>query len=107
MLWKPSRLKSNFHKLGFQAFFFDLYLLRFRECSWAPWHKDPVKGKKHYRANLIVWSAKEGGLFQCDKTLFRFGPLVVFRPDLHTHCVSPIKEGRRYVLSLGWTTSDP
>ncbi len=102
--WVPSRLKSNFHKLPLvQSRYFDAYILRFREGSWAPWHTDPVEGRRHYRVNIILKKAKRGGEFQCDKVLFKAGRLVVFRPDQEKHSVSPIKSGTRWVLSFGFT----
>ncbi len=81
---------------------FDLYLLKFPEgCKITP-HKDEVKKGKHYRVNIILKKAKEGGIFKCEKPIYESNRIKIFRPDKNIHEVTEVKKGSRYLLSLGW-----
>lgn len=80
---------------------FDLYLLRYRAGVQIPTHVDPVPGKRHFRLNF-AFGSYEGGEFVCDKVLARAGRLVLFRPDIAEHSVSPVHRGTRWVVSLGF-----
>ncbi len=48
---------------------FDVYVLRFRPGVVVPRHTDPVDGKRHYRVNIVLRQAKEGGEFVCDEAI--------------------------------------
>ena len=101
--WQPGIQNTGYNKIRiFEFKNMDCYIIRYPVGSRIPLHKDPVENKKHYRITLIKPS-KRGGIFYCDKTLYRNRYLVFFRPDLHTHCVTEVKEKSRYVLSIGWT----
>lgn len=103
MFWTKGRQNSGYLKLCLASFwFFDLYILRYPTGSSIKPHRDPVPGKKHYRFNVELKKAKEGGEFTADSYLWRKGRAVLFRSDEATHQVSEIKKGERYVLSLGW-----
>lgn len=66
-----------------------------------PPHTDPVTGKRHYRLNIELWKAKDGGRFYGCQPLLRLPRMVLFRPDTQTHAVSWVGEGTRLVLSFG------
>ena len=80
----------------------DCYLLRFREGAEIAKHTDPVDGKKHYRLNIVLRAAAEGGEFICSAPIINRRRIKLFRPDLAPHAVSRVRKGTRYVLSIGW-----
>lgn len=49
---------------------FDCYLLHYPKGSAIPAHTDPVTGKQHYRLNIVLRHAREGGDFLCDLPIF-------------------------------------
>ena len=104
--WQSGRQSSGYEKLLLltNPFIipFDCYLLRFREGAAIAEHTDPVDGKKHYRVNVILRAAIEGGEFICNNTIINWSRLKLFRPDLAPHAVTPVSKGTRYVLSIGW-----
>lgn len=79
----------------------DAYLLLYKPGDSIPVHVDPVPGKRHYRLNLTLRNAKEGGELWVEKTIIKLGPLTIFRSDLAKHAVTPLITGTRLVLSLG------
>ncbi len=86
---------------------FDCYILRFRPGSEIPEHTDPVDGKRHFRLNVVLRSAKIGGEFFCSNPIFESKRIKLFRPDQSTHSVSKIQSDTRYVFSLGWVLMTP
>lgn len=100
--WERGRQRSGYDKLLLlEGSCFDLYLLRFPIGSHVPPHRDPVDGARHYRLNLILIPAQRGGQFVCPDALVDRPRLKLFRSDLHTHSVTTIEAGTRWVLSLG------
>jgi len=81
---------------------FDCYLLRFGEGAAIPAHTDRLDSGYHYRLNIIVKKAKQGGDFICQTCIFETDRIKLFRPDLYEHAVSKVERGQRYVLSIGW-----
>lgn len=81
---------------------FDLYLLRYRTGSSIPAHVDPVDGRRHFRINIVLREADQGGVFKCMQPIFETRRIKVFRPDVSEHSVTEIERGERLVLSLGW-----
>lgn len=81
---------------------FDLYVLRFPAGSAIAPHTDAVEGGRHFRLNLVVREAQDGGEFWCSAALFESRRIKFFRPDIVEHSVSTVKRGSRYVLSIGW-----
>lgn len=79
----------------------DVYLLRYTQGQGIPPHNDPVLGKRHYRFNWVL-TQSVGGQFVCDNPLWSRGQFHFFRSDLSTHSVTPVTQGTRYVLSIGW-----
>lgn len=80
---------------------FDLYLLKYPVDSLINGHKDPAEGGRHFRINLLLKKATEGGLFWKDDEI-KFGRLQFFRPDVSEHGVTKVNAGTRYVLSFGY-----
>lgn len=100
--WVPGRQRTGYEKLPlFELPFCDLYLLRYVPGTHVPKHQDPVQGRRHYRANLEIRRAREGGKFHCDGPLFKMGRLSIFRSDATPHWVTRVESGTRYVLSFG------
>lgn len=104
--WRAGRQHSGYEKmlLGLNPFVipWDCYVLRYGPESEILPHKDQVRGKRHYRLNVVLREAECGGVFECEHVLFGTRRIKLFRPDIHTHQVSRIEQGRRYVLSVGW-----
>jgi len=103
--WEKGRQESGYLKmllLKSNIFKFDLYLIKFPQGSLIKPHTDIVQNEKHYRINIILKNAKEGGEFICSKLMYNSKRIKIFRPDIEEHSVSKIKEGTRLVISLGW-----
>ena len=81
--WRAGRQRTGYDKMLLVAsrflLRFDCYLLRFRTGSEVPEHTDPVDGKRHYRLNLVLKEASEGGEFFCASTIFETRRLKLFR----------------------------
>jgi hypothetical protein len=103
------RWGEDIHDTGYRIFTlafskrlgFDCYLFHYKTSSYIPKHKDPSKGKKLYRLNIELVCAKKGGKFCCNKTIWSWGRMFLFRADDSYHYVTPIEEGSRWVLSFG------
>ena len=81
---------------------FDCYLLRYRAGSEVPPHRDRVTSGRHYRLNVILRSAGEGGAFLSSQTIFATKRIKFFRPDLCEHSVTRVSGATRYVFSVGF-----
>lgn len=99
--WQKGRQLSGYDKMlllyGLWPLPFDVYVLRFPEGSEIKPHTDPVSENQHYRLNIVIWKAVEGGEFQCKDPIFETSRIKYFRPDVSEHSV-----GDRYVFSVGW-----
>jgi len=104
--WQTGRQQTGYQKMllatALWPIKFDMYLLKSSEGHEIPPHKDQVDAGKHFRLNIILKHAEEGGDFKCDNTMFETRSIKMFRPDIQTHSVSKIVQGKRYVFSLGW-----
>ncbi|MEL7296194.1 MAG: 2OG-Fe(II) oxygenase [Pseudomonadota bacterium] len=104
--WRSGRQQTGYEKmlLGINPFIvpWDCYLLRYKEGAEIPSHTDPVDGRKHYRVNVVLSEAEDGGEFECDTPIFASRRIKFFRPDQQPHSVSRVNAGTRYVLSFGW-----
>ena len=105
--WQKGRQETGYDKMLLATakripLPFDLYLLKFGVGSEIPPHKDPVEVGEHYRLNIVLKKAKEGGDFICSETLWQTSRIKYFRSDISEHAVSKVTVGTRYVLSLGW-----
>lgn len=95
--WQPGRQGTGYRKLAVaQGRHWDLYILDYPPGTAIPTHTDPVPGRDHWRANVVVWGERS---FEGDAVL-RLGPLVVFRPDVMPHSVARVTR-RRVVVSFG------
>jgi len=104
--WQEGRQLSGYDKMllltGMWPRPFDIYVLRFPEGSEIKPHTDPVSESEHYRLNVVIWKAKEGGAFHCANPIFETQRIKYFRPDVSEHGVSKVVRGNRYVFSVGW-----
>jgi hypothetical protein len=104
--WQRGRQRSGYDKmLVLQSMWplpFDVYVLRFPEDSEIPPHTDPVAIGRHYRCNIVLRRAREGGEFVCATPIFATPRIKLFRPDACEHSVTRVVRGTRYVLSIGW-----
>lgn len=104
--WQIGRQKSGYDKMlllwGLFPLPFDIYLIRYKVGSFIPPHTDKVQAGLHYRLNIILKESKVGGHFVCNTNIINTKRIKLFRPDLHEHSVTELKEGSRYILSVGW-----
>ena len=81
----------------------DAYLLRYRDGSFIPPHRDPTRHGRHLRLNAVVQASAPGsGELRLDGEVFDLdvGDAVVFRSDQVLHQVSPVV-GERLMFSVG------
>ncbi len=104
--WRGGRQNAGYDKmlLVLNPFLvpWDCYLLRFREGASIDPHTDPVSDRRHFRLNVVLVEATEGGDFQCESPIIETRRIKYFRPDLDVHSVTQVSAGTRYVLSIGW-----
>lgn len=110
--WHDGARRSGYQKLllayASRPWMWELLLLRYTPGVGLPPHTDrlPV-GKlsnwRHYRLNIVVKRAKQGGEFVMHegRPIFKCWRVYLFRADQYLHEVKPIIEGTRYVLNLG------
>lgn len=104
-VWQQGRQMTHYYKMVMvksEKIKFDMYLLKFPTGSYINDHKDPApEGYEHHRINFILNKDFKGGKFVI-KGKSQEGRVHRFRPDKYKHRVTKIKEGTRYVLSIGW-----
>ena len=104
--WQRGRQNTGYDKMllcgAIWPIKFDLYLLKFPQGSEIPPHKDKIVAGQHYRLNIILKQAQNGGEFICKDPIFESRRIKLFRPDISEHQVSTVLKGNRYLLSLGW-----
>ena len=104
--WQEGRQNSGYRILTLinnTRFKFDMHLIHYPTGSSIPPHKDKANfDQRHYRFNIEVKRSKKGGKFECDKCIFRWWRIALFRPDEQKHSVTQIEEGTRLVFSIGW-----
>ena len=83
----------------------DCYILKYPTGSEIKEHVDPLTNQNHYRLNIVIKKPRKGGVFYAEKTIINTPRIKLFRPDIYKHSLTPIEEGTRYVLSIGWATS--
>lgn len=87
-------------------FKFDMYLMKYPTGSFIDYHKDGApEGLKHHRINFVLNKNFKGGKFII-KGKAQEGRIHKFRPDIYKHKVTKIKEGTRYVFSIGYLRKD-
>lgn len=111
MKWERGRQGTGYEKIRLASsnwpLPFDVYILRYRTGAHIPLHTDPNPLGQHWRCNITLWKAAEGGeYFEWDAGT-RPRRIRVFRPDKTPHGVKPVVKGTRYVLSIGWLKKAP
>jgi len=86
-----------------KKFRWDTYLFHYKEGSHIPKHKDPSKHGRHFRFNIELKKAEQGGKFICQNVIFKWWRFCLFRADSNYHRVTTIEKGSRWVLSFGAT----
>ena len=108
--WERGRQASGYHKMlicgAKWPLVFDMYILKFPKGCKIPKHTDKVKVGRHFRLNFILKQAKKGGVFLCAQPIFESSRIKLFRPDITPHEVTEVKQGNRYLLSVGWIMKD-
>ena len=109
LTWVEGRQQSDYSKMLLATCFlpipFDLYLLKFPTGSSISAHVDKVSWGRHFRLNIVVKKAIEGGEFKVARvpgTYINTARVKFFRPDRVLHEVSEVLEGERLVLSFGF-----
>lgn len=105
--FKPGRQGTGYeicrlYKVCWFNHFFDSYLIRFKESTYLPPHRDIVWDYDHFRMNIILKKPKWGGEFICDKVWSWLDRVYIFRPDKEEHSVKEVIKGTRIVLSFGF-----
>ena len=104
--WERGRQNTGYDKMllcgATWPIRFDTYLLKFPTGSEVPPHTDKVQSAKHYRLNIVLKNAKQGGEFICATPIFETKRIKLFRPDDCEHQVLKVEKGNRYLLSIGW-----
>jgi hypothetical protein len=96
--WERGRQASGYRKLLLaHGRRWDLHLIDYPRYSHVPDHVDPIPGRRHVRANLVL--SGERKLYAAEP-LFECGRFTIFRSD-RRHMVGMIRRGRSLVLSLG------
>lgn len=103
MKWELGRRESGYWKLKlWQVAVTDAYLLYYPTGSTIEPHVDPVPGKRHYRFNIEIKKADEGGTLVVNKPIWQWDRFCFFRSDISEHSVTRIVRGTRYTLTFGW-----
>jgi hypothetical protein len=98
MKWEIGRQRTGYSKLAlWKASWTDCYIIKYPNNSYVPEHIDPVKNKKHYRINILLFGEDNFS----GKTIFSTRRLKIFRPDIHLHSVKPVSF-TRIILSIGF-----
>ena len=104
--WQIGRQLSGYDKMlllwSILPLPFDIYLIRYRVGSYIKPHIDQVEKGKHYRLNIVLKQSEIGGEFVCNDCIINTKRIKLFRPDVNEHSVTELKEGSRYILSIGW-----
>ena len=105
-MYMPGRRKTGYLKKkiwSFSLWFFgsDCYFIKYPIGSEVDEHTDPVKGKRHYRLNIILTKPVLGGVF-IKNGRQRKSRIQFFRPDKDNHQVTRVMLGERKVLSFGF-----
>lgn len=105
--WQKGRQAGGYDKLMLVSWlFFDSYILRFPHGTEIKPHRDPVKGKRHYRLNITLRMATSGGTLCFHPhprvEVRNLGRVFFFRSDKITHSMTKTSGKTQYVLSFGW-----
>lgn len=104
--WERGRQNTGYDKMllcgALWPIKFDVYLIKFPAGSEIPPHVDKTETGKHFRLNIVLKKATDGGQFICSNPIFETSRIKFFRPDVSEHQVSKIIKGSRYILSIGW-----
>lgn len=102
--WQKGQRDTGYYILTLiRTLIFDCYIIKYPQGSYIPPHTDLVKGKRHYRINLVL-THPPGGEFICADSIYKSKWLNFFRPDKNVHSVTKVEKGTRYVFSIGWAT---
>lgn len=104
--WQLGRQLSGYDKMllwliPLPFVWIDGYLLRFPQGSKIGKHTDKVDKYKHFRLNIVLKPAKQGGEFVCPQSYINTKRIKFFRSDIMEHEVLEVVSGKRYVLSIG------
>ena len=89
----------------------DSYILKYPKNSYIEFHKDSAPdGYIHHRLNIVIKKAVGGEFrlvsdnetFRESTKYYRYGRFNYFKPSEQEHAVDIIKDGTRYVFSIGW-----
>jgi len=87
-MWQNGRRSADYYKfkllnIDSKLILIDCYLLKFNHNCTILQHTDIVKGKKHYRLNIVY---KGSAKFRSKINIFSlFNTVFFFRPDISPH----------------------
>jgi hypothetical protein len=101
--WVSGRQGSGYRTMFFiysKLLKLDCCIINIKEGIGIPPHKDvcPVGGRM-YRFNFEIKKPKKGGNF-VGNTLWRFGRMYYFRPDIEEHQVTTVEDGELLIFSI-------
>lgn len=112
--WQKGRQESGYSKMLLarsSLLKFDVYLLKLPTGSSVPIHRDAVEGFNHFRLNITLRFARDGGFTLVQPAAGMFYELkdkraYMFRPDYQSHMVTEVRAGSVWLLSIGWLRKD-
>ena len=105
MKWTQGRQNNTYFKKKIISFiFFDIYLLKYPTGAYLNTHTDSVEKRRHFRINILLKKANNGGNFYAENVIVHLKRLLFFRPDRAKHGITKVISGTRYVLSIGFVT---
>jgi len=102
--WQEGRQGTGYRKLQLlssKLLSCDAYIIDYKPNTHIPTHTDPVKGKRHYRLNILLWGNDEF----VGETIFSTKRIKFFRPDIAAHSVSNVRS-RRVIFSFGFAVKE-
>lgn len=84
---------------------FDAYVLKYAPNTKLDWHKDPVKGGKHWRLNVKLKGFATFLIEKSNGCTIYFKRCIFFRPDIQEHKLNVYGKGCTK-LSFGFVKYD-
>lgn len=81
----------------------DCYIMHYKDGSFIPPHIDKVDSGVMWRLSIVFYNSGMGGKF-IGKSVFNWKDrIILFKPSIDEHSVTPKVGGCRWLLSIGKT----